>query len=240
MIESSVYQDEKIQKTFELLEEGKTKEEIANHFGNKNWSSVDMYLRRRGFRWNGKTFVPKEQMEISQGEQAKFSNTKSAQIVRQLEQNYADIRQIATRHGFSTVDELGEYMKTNGYVWNNDLNNYEYDASVTPAPKVVTKERSAPSMQGMESYAELLSFLEAKKDRLYELLDTEHTGTLPRYKFKGGKANKTLGLPTSVQALLADFSQEFNVTQRDIIEISLAEFFKKYGYEEQLNSVLQS
>jgi len=70
------------------------------------------------------------------------------------------------------------------------------------------------------------------------LLEAETEGTLPRYKFRGAKANKTLRLPTTLRTLLEDYSEDYNVTQRAIIEIALADFFKNYGYSDQLNSVL--
>lgn len=234
----AVYDDPKIKKTLEMLAEGKTKEDIFTHFGNKNWSSIDMYFRRRGFRWNGTTFEPVEEATLSATEEAKFIQTKAAQIVRQLTVKHADIRQVAIKNGFPNVDELGEYMKAQGYVWQHTLNNYEYDESIVPRKPTLPTATSVEGLDEFGSYQHLLDYLLVHKERLFALLESEQNGTLPRYKFKGAKANKTLGLPTSLQTLLNDFSKEFNVTQRDIIEISLAEFFKKYGYEEQLNQVL--
>lgn len=240
-INPDVYQDEKISQTLTMLKEGKSKAEIVAHFGNKNWSTIDMYFRRRGFRWNGQTFEEANDPITTAAEDATFIPTKAAQIVRQLGQKFADIRQIATKHGFSSVDDLGVYMKSQGYVWVSDANNYEYDERVIKKeipsdPLGSTNTENIP--KGLESYQSLLDYLLSKQERLHDILDTVNNGTLPRYTFKGAKANKTLGLPTSLQALLSDFSKEFNVTQRDIIEVALAEFFQAYGYEEQLNSVL--
>jgi hypothetical protein len=243
-IDPSVYDDPKIRQTLAMLAEGKTKEEIVKHFGNKSWATIDMYFRRRGFRWNGKTFEPRGEGGTDAVEEARFVQTKAAQIVRQLSQKYADIRQVAIKNGFSTIEEMGEYMKSQGYVWNSDINNYEYDENMAKKQRVQSKHTQGKASGKVEElpdeYRDLLAYLLDKKERLYELLEPQNSGTLPRYKFKGAKANKTLGLPTSLQTLLNDFSKEFNVTQRDIIEVALAEFFKKYGYEEQLNSVLQA
>ncbi|WJQ10364.1 hypothetical protein QT237_16960 [Geobacillus stearothermophilus] len=243
-IDPSVYDDPKISQTLAMLAEGKTKEEIARHFGNKSWATIDMYFRRKGFRWNGKTFEPRGEGGTDAVEEARFVQTKAAQIVRQLSQKYADIRQVAIKNGFSTIEEMGEYMKSQGYVWNSDINNYEYDENMAQKQRVQAKNTQGKASGKVEwlldEYRDLLAYLLDRKERLYELLEPQNSGTLPRYKFKGAKANKTLGLPTSLQTLLNDFSKEFNVTQRDIIEVALAEFFKKYGYEEQLNSVLQA
>lgn len=239
----SVYQDEKIKTTLAMLEQGKTREEIAEHFGHAV-AGLNMYFYRKGFHWNGKTYVPKENESISAADEAKFVTTKAGQIVRQLSQKHANIKQIATKNGFSSVEEMGEYMKGQGYVWNGETGNYEYDETIIQKQRAEVGGNKAASaafrVQGIEEYQSLLAYLFSKKDRLVALLESETDGTLPRYKFKGAKANKTLGLPTSLQTLLNDFSKEFNVTQRDIIEVALAEFFKKYGYEEQLNSVLQA
>ncbi|MGG3803704.1 hypothetical protein [Metabacillus fastidiosus] len=242
-----VYQDEKIKKTLEMLEEGKTKDEIAEHFGH-GWSGVNQYFLRRGFRWDreGHIFVPKEEeVKVNEiVEDARFLATKAGQIIRQLSQKHANIKQIAVKSGFKTVDDMGTYMKGQGFVWNNELGNYEYDETLVQKQAVTTAQLQPSSISfeanGSDEYQNLLKYLLSKKERLLALLETESDGILPRYKFTGAKANKTLGLPTTVMTLLNDFSKEFNVTQRAIIEIALAEFFKKYGYEEQLNSVLQA
>ena len=240
-IDSSVYDDPKISETLTLLSQGKSKEEIYTHFGNKNWSSVDMYFRRRGFRWNGETFAPQEEVTRTTAlEDATFLPTKAALIVRQMNQKSPDIRQIALKNGFANMDELGEYMKSQGYVWDSEINNYEYDETMKVEQQAASQKESSIDF-GEADYQQLLNHLMIHKERLFELLESDNTdGTLPRFKFKGSKANKTLGLPTSLQTLLHDYSQEYNVTQRAIIEIALAEFFKKYGYKEQLFGVLQA
>lgn len=235
----AVFDDPKISETLAMLEAGTSKEEIVQHFGNKNWAAIDMYFRRRGFRWNKNTFEPVPEATATAVDEARFIQTKAAQVVRQLSVKYADIRQIAIKNGFPNVEELGEHMKANGYVWDTTLNNYEYDESSKQIEEtVVSPSFFDPTAEGNEEIQQLLRFLVTKKHRLAELLETESSKTLPRYTFKGSKANKTLGLPSSLQSLLADFSKEFNVTQRDVIEVALADFFKSYGFEEQLNQVL--
>lgn len=228
--QSTNYDDPKIQKTLELLESGKTKQEIADHFGH-GWSGVDMYFRRKGFRWDGKTFVPQTEKKASAQEESKHLATKAGQVIRQLNQSEKNIRQIARRNGFETVDELGEYMRGQGYRWNNEIENYEYTEVVK-----VEKEKTNTTD---DHYIELLQFLASNREKLEALLGETQDGTLPRYRFRGAKANKTLAFPTSLVTLLSDFSNEFNVTQRDVVEVALAEFFMKYGYAEQLDGALR-
>jgi uncharacterized protein (DUF433 family) len=41
--------DQKGQDILTFLAEGKTREEIADHYRNFTWKSIDMYMRRRDF-----------------------------------------------------------------------------------------------------------------------------------------------------------------------------------------------
>lgn len=232
------YDNPKIQKTLELLASGKSKQEIADYFGH-GWSGVDMYFRRKGFRWDGKTFVPQAEKKVSAQEESKHLATKAGQVIRQLNQTEKNIRQIARRNGFDTVDELGEYMLGQGYRWNNEIENYEY-TEVAKVEKEKTSPRYEEKASTMDNhYVELLQFLASNREKLETLLGETQDGTLPRYRFRGAKANKTLAFPTSLMTLLSDFSNEFNVTQRDVVEVALAEFFMKYGYAEQLDGALR-
>ena len=236
-----VYEDDKIKTTLSMLDEGKSRETISTHFGHEV-AALNMYFYRKGFRWNGTTFVPKEAETMTAADEAKFVPTKAGQIVRQLSQKHVNIKQIATKSGFSSVDEMGDYMKAQGYVWNAEESNYTYDETIAQKQRA-EEGRTMPialaSAVGLpDEYEPLLAYLISKKEKLFALLEAEEEGTLPRYKFRGAKANKTLGLPTTLQTLLEDYSDDYNVTQRAIIEIALADFFKKYGYSEQLNSVL--
>ena len=214
---------------------------ISEHYGHKV-ASLNVYFYRKGFRWNGVTYIPKETETISAADEAKFVTTKAGQIVRQLSQKHGNIKQIATKSGFSTVEEMGDYMKVQGYVWNAEEGNYAYDETIAQKKRSAQGHQKSSSLEIGEDvpteYKSLLEYLFSKKEKLFALLEAETEGTLPRYKFRGAKANKTLGLPTTLQTLLEDYSEDYNVTQRAIIEIALADFFKNYGYSDQLNSVL--
>ena len=178
---------------------------------------------------------------MSAADEAKFVTTKAGQIVRQLSQKSANIKQIAIKHGFPSVDEMGDYMKAQGYVWDGKIGHYEYNETLKKEQRAAEGQLKASTFEITENVSneyEPCSPTCSAKEKLFEILEAETEGTLPRYKFRGAKANKTLTMPTTLQTLLEDYSDEYNVTQRAIIEIALAEFFKKYGYGSQLNSVL--
>lgn len=248
VFDESVLENPKIKAILAMLADGRTKDEIATHFGYADWKNVYVYFNRYGFRWDKQqlTFVPhvkEPEQTTSSLDDVHLIQTKAAKIVRQLSKKNTNIRQLAQQHRFEDVSAMGEYMKGHGYRWNHEENNYEYDATLQPTPTATSQPKanfSGDIPTSLMEYEELLQFLLARQDRLRDLLEPTSTGTLPRYTFRGAKVTKTLGLPSSVPVLLSDFSAEFNITQRDIMEIALAEFFQKYGYEDKLMRVLQN
>ncbi|QOV10430.1 hypothetical protein [Viridibacillus arvi] len=237
-------EDERVQDTIRMLDEGKSREEVAEHF-NIGWKSVDVYMRRKGFVWdaeNDNFILKSEKKEVDALSDAYTLNTKSAQIVRMLDVKDPDIRQVATKQGFDTVEAMGEYMLSQCYAWNDALDNYEYDERIRLTVANAEKDSIHIDLpKGSMDEKTLIQYLLINQKRLTELMNTnQDDGKLPHYKFKGTKANKTLGFPSSLITLLTDYSDEYNITQRMILEIALAEFFKKYGYDEQLNRILLS
>lgn len=246
VFDEAVLEKPKIKSILEMLSDGRTQDEITTHFGYADWKSVYLYFNRNGFRWDKqqKNFVPhviKPELTTSPLGDVHLIQTKAAKIVRQLSKKNTNIRQLAQQHRFEDVSAMGEYMKGHGYRWNHEENNYEVDASLqTPVTSQSKANSSGDIPTSLMEYEELLQFLLVRQEQLRDLLEPTSTGTLPRYTFRGAKVTKTLGLPSSVPILLKDFSDEFNITQRAIMEIALAEFFQKYGYEEQLIQVLQN
>ena len=126
--------------------------------------------------------------------------TKAAQIIRMLDVKHPNPRQVAIKHGFETVDALGEYMASQGYYWCNESQNYQYEAQPSPSLSVP---------------------------------DTPPMMTPPP-----APTPKTLTLARTMIALLKDFSTEYNLSQRMIVEGALIEYFQKYGYGERVQQAI--
>jgi hypothetical protein len=233
--------DDRMSGVLEMIAQGKKKNEIIKEHRFRSWQTLEKHFFDRGYIWDGVTFVPKQ--EDSAVEDAALLNTKAGLIIRSLNQKDVDARQVARKNGFQTTEQMGDYMRGQGFVWCADTSNYEYnkqktDTETTKAPVSdrIVQENIPSSLDG---YKEVLDYLVQNQSRLRDLLEITSDGTIPRYKFKGVKANKTINMTTSIQTLLTDFSKEFNVSQKDVVEVALAEFFKRYGYENQLNSAIQ-
>lgn len=230
------------EKTLEILaflEEGQSREEIADYYGNANWKSVDMYMRRKGFSWDSEnqTYVEKLKSDTpSATEESIQVHTKAAQIVRMLDVKHPDPRSVANKQGFETVDEMGIYMKSQGYKWCNDEMNYQYDEDVHEKNSAALT--STPSVDGLTvEHLALLDLLVKHQEHFFEWIAYQEGGQVPYYKFRGTPTQKTLTMTSSSVALLNDFSDEFSIPQKVIVEAALVEYFRKYGYGEQVKKV---
>ncbi|MDM5246437.1 hypothetical protein [Lysinibacillus sp. G4S2] len=229
-----VFQDEKVATVLELLKEGYSKDDLGDYY-EQNPKSVDIYMRRKGFRWcrEEQTYVIKEENNEPKLEIAiQEVNTKAAQIVRMLDVKNPNIRQTVSKQGFGSIEEMGQYMKGQGYIWDEEIGNYRYDES--SKTDVAESEQPITLPVGALDGEAIVQLLVRHQEKLLHLLQTEQTGSLQTYRFKGNKVNKTLTLASSAAALLEDYQKEYNITQRSIIETALAEFLERHGYEEQL------
>lgn len=245
----------KTQDILTRLQQGQTREDIAEAYGNDTWKSVDMYMRRRGYRWENDTYVLQSE-EFSQEEAlqaVRHTVTKAAQIIRLLDVEYPDPRGVAQKQGFDTIEAMGEYMKAQGYVWDNALMNYREETSPATCAKMDTDGSTIEGKKGQENSSSLstisnetalqqdhlmlLNRLVAHQEELFQWLEAHEAGRVPLYKFRGKPETKTLTMASSAKALLDDFSQEFNISQRSIVEAALAEYFQKYGYHYQVRQV---
>lgn len=235
--DKKVLEDEKIQTVMAMLKEGYSKEEIYNHYGVANWKSIDMYFRRKGFRWKNNNFIPineaEEQERKERLETVTIELTKPAKIIRLLEKESANIYDIATKNGFETIEELGIYMNNKGYKWDSESENYKEYYEEKKIESVDQKQENDFIKRG---YDKLLQYLLENEDRLKEVIETDNKA-LPNYSMRGCNANKTLTMNQRIIALLVDYSGEHNLTQKTIVETALIEFFEKYGYRDEVKRV---
>lgn len=246
--------DEKINAYLRSLAEGKTREEIAEIEGNKNWKSVDMYFRRRNFQWDGhkQTYVPKIPKST---EWLKTDTSKAGQVTALLAKPNTTPKSAANRLGFKDYREMAQYMQTKGYAWNAETNNYikqiglveedspsEDGATVSSTQLEKQEVRAALShiaTDDLARYLPLLELLSKNKDRLLDLILPESkVGVIPRYVVPGIGTTKTIHMMNTIIQLVSDFSREKNITQREIFEVALIEFFKKYSYEHEMERLL--
>lgn len=258
--------DERVKEILQGFAEGKSREELAKEFGHKTYKSLDMYMRRRNFTWDGRkgTYVPlysrvdREQVELSL-----VPSTKVARVLALFEKEGADARTVAKQLGFQDHRELATYMKARGYEWSSEKGTYvkmlgevvqeeelevealesTFDGGQLEAEQEQGSQTKAARRGGiggqLERFLPLLELLERNKDKLIDaFLPGAGVAKVPRYIVPGIATVKSVHMMNTLRDLVVEYSLEKNISQREIFEVALIEFFRKYGYEREVETLL--
>lgn len=247
--------DERVKEILQGLTEGKTREQLAEQYEYSDYRSLDMYMRRRNFTWDRQrqTYVPSHSRLDGQDLDSLVStSSKAAQVISLFKKEGADAKTIAKRMGFGDHRELAGYMKGKGYVWSAEKSNYvkqmgiQHDSEASSEGNDEAHENPFPSpnvpmidLPGMTRFLPILEILERNRDRLIDILTPASvTGNIPRYVIPGVFVTKSVHMTNTLDQLVRDFSRERNMSQRDIFVVALVEFFRRYGYEREVETLL--
>lgn len=221
------------------LGNGRSREDVAQDFNYSNYKSLDIFMRRKNYRYdkNLSNYVPEVE-----GESLISDGTKASRIVELIAACEGDYTNVLYKVGFSSMEKLGQYMASKNYHWNSELQNYELEERDLPEIKQTETNQGIdqkPILQDLSRYAPLLEQLMMQEDRLIELLtqNSNHTN-IPRYKIRGIAKTKTVQMIHTLGDLVTEYAEEHNMAQRDIFEVALVDFFRKYGYSKEVDRVL--
>ena len=230
--------DRQVDEILGLLEEGMDREEIAEKLGYKNPMSLDNYMRRRNFSWDSrqKMFVPAAERYMAKGRDnilPLHGTSKATLIISHFAQDGADAKEIAKQVGFQTHTELAAYMKAKGYEWDSAERNYVK----TDKPEVVqqTSNIAEPGMD--EMLKNIMPLLKRLQSAECQPAASESKG-IPRYQVKGMYGTKAMRMANVLDELSRRYSTERNISQREMFEVALIEFFMKYGYKDEVDEFL--
>lgn len=247
--------DERIHSILTGLTAGKTRDELAKEYDHSTYKTLDIYMRRKGYRFDAhlQNYVP--QLEVVP---VQPDGSKTSRIIQWLATNPEQLALSCQKFNFKDMGELAKYMGSKGYKWNSEINNYELEPQIVASSEDVRNESSNDdNLQSIETsspqplhhtgiadaelaiYLPLLKMLSYNQDKLTELLQPYGNGSkIPRYTIEGMRAPKTMQIAHSLATMAKDFSEEKNVIQRDIFEVALIDFFRKYGYEKEIAQML--
>jgi hypothetical protein len=256
--------DERANAILRGLVEGKTRDELAKELGYKNYKTLDIYMRRKNFKWDRdkQNYVPaysrvdKQDMDL-----ALLRSSKVATVISLFQKEGADAKTIAKRLGFADHRELANYMRAKGYRWSSEQGNYtrvygQLQEEAEGRPEAVEELQdshggdeavntsTAPRLSRadtvqLERYLPLLEMLERNKDRLIDLIvPGAESGKVPRYAVPGIFVTKSVHMTNTLDSLVREYSKEKNISQRDIFAVALIEFFRRYGYEREIETLL--
>lgn len=245
---------------------GKTRDELAEEFNHKSYRTLDMYMRRRGYAWDNlkQNYVLKPS-ETPRFEMP--STTSKVDKIISLFESGLDPREIAKKVGMKDHRTMAMYMKDKGYIWSTEVQNYvllkgeqkpyvmdsensqenRYGCDIEDVLSVnmtsLAEDISPSHFEGLskneriEKLLPMLEMLERNKEKLAEILSINDGSTIPRYVVGGITITKSLCMSHNLAELVKEFSKEKNISQREIFEVSIIEFLRKYGYENEVKTL---
>lgn len=234
--QNNIY-DEKMYLAQKLLNEGKTRFEVARAVGYKGVDGLDRYAKGLGYTWN----VAIKNYELKEG--GKISNSqvnpqRIRKILAMIEKGI-ELNKVAKFFRMKNAEELAEYMKNKGYVWQVEKGNYVRKNSIfNDTNENYLDYKSNDDKR--EKQEDIISYLQANRGKLIELLSYKSNKAVPRYLLKGMPVTKGFFISVDMDRLVKEFSREKNILQKDIIQTALIEFFQKYGFENEVNAILKN
>lgn len=246
-----VLDDDRVREILQGLAKGKTRDELAEQFGHKNYRTLDIYMRRRNFIWDSQQQMYK--LESDEPQVATVDTSKAYRITQLIaQQEELDLQRIAQLMNFEGYKALAAYMAANDYSWSAEQNNYvkvkKPSTKLIADESKISKESTEPTLPQLSifldenggEYLDLLKMLKANELRLLQILQPYGAGgQIPRYTIPGVAKTKTVQMIHSLDQMVTDFAKEKNMTQRDVFEVALIDFFKRYGYERQVELLLK-
>jgi hypothetical protein len=243
--------DKKVDEILTGLAAGQTREQIALELGYKNYKSLDIYMKRKNFDWDNKKnyyFPKKDRTPID--EELKLMNRPEGRVaaVLSLLKSGLDIKEISVQLKFHDHRELALFMKGKGYTWGEKDQTFTFsgkniiseDTSVTDNSLNESGiKKGAKTMLMNESDTEVMTFLENNKEALFELISTHASAArIPRYTIRGLYTTKSVSMNYRMDQLIREYSKMKNVSQKDVVEVALIEFFKKYGFRNEVSTLI--
>lgn len=244
--------DEKVIRILDLIGQGLSREEVAKQFQYASYRSMDEYMRRKNFRWDRREKNYVEENAVKKRYKPKpmlFPSEKARRIVNEFDKEAANPREIAKKLGFENHFEMANYMTSKGFEWSNEANNYvsistDKNDNDSTDNTDATSEDSNHDLEGNQNqYLHLLKWLSENKNAIESMIEasvaTEETAQIPRFTLQGILVTKSVHMTNTLDQMVRDFSKEKNILQREIFEVALIDFFKKYGYKREVDTFLE-
>lgn len=251
-------QTARVEQILGAIDAGLSRDEVAQTLLLQDHKSVDQYMRRHGYGWDPvskryRTKPPPIPFRTDP-ERYRKPDLRVRAVIDAFTSNPNEApKEIAKRLGFDSAVQMAKYMQARGYVWSSEAGNYlksntssiddEPPANVVAEFTEDSAEMAAANLMPgvvLQRYLPILVWLDKHRDQIETLVQTEPGGRtqLPRYAVPGRLETKSVYMASSVAQLVQDFSREKNIRQRDVFEVALIEFFRKYGYAREVEAAL--
>lgn len=234
---------------------GKSRDEIATELNHKNYRTIDMYMRRHGYTWNAQRQLYVKRDDTSINNYESITPTSRVHKIIDLFNKGIDPNQIAKLVSMKDHRAVASYMQAKGYLWSTELQNYilkkgevslednreeNLDDKLNVDDAAFNHNLNDDNIPNkLKALLPMLEMIERNKDKLFELLGSGQNDTIPRYVVGGVTITKSLCMSYPLAELVKEFSKEKNLSQKEIFEVALIEFLKKYGYEQEINALFK-
>ncbi len=140
--------------------------------------------------------------------------------------------------GFASHTELAGYMKSKGYEWDSTERNYVKGSSVQQKAMQQSNESSEQAEPGVDDALKNILPLLKRLQSAECQPATSEPKSIPRYQVQGMYGTKAMRMANVLDELARRFSQERNISQREMFEVALIEFFQRYGYRDEVEKYL--
>lgn len=205
----------------------------------------------------------KADIEVETNPPMTKENVSKAESIASLISRGMDIREVSKKKHFNDIQDMADYMKSKGYSWSSSEKNYilvpqekqvpisikeshkksileEGQETMVADIKEIMNRNDNTSCDCLERYGNLLGLLDSNKEKLIELLTAQaNLGEIPRFIIPGSVKTKSIKIISTLEHLMNDFCEVANITQKDMLEVAIIEFLKKYGYSDEVKSTLK-
>lgn len=222
--------EEKLKYIFELVKQGKKPEEISGIMGYKNHGSMKNFMCSRGYIWNKEKSRYDKYEKKTNGKITADNDFKAKRIIILFE-NKEEPKEIAKKLGFTSHNEMSDFMKKNGYDWSSRDGNYTKTGNGI--------SRNIAELKELDKYVEILEILSKNYKELEETLSLNPDKCIKKYRIPGINTIKSIQMINTLNDMTKEYSRAYNISQKHIFEIALIEFFKKYGFKKEVEYVLR-
>ena len=252
---------QKVAYAIDGLTKGISRDILADDLGYRNYKCMDIFLNRNGYKWNKQKQNYESQEPVKNSKIALVPHGKTDQVVRFIAAG-KDIKETAVLTGFGEVQSLATFMLAKGHAWDDETGNYvkrtdveddsaidveafsEDDEGTSPIESNTTGTGLVLSLEEqflLKQALPLLKQLLQNKDTLEKLMNSseaDEEAMLPRFNIPGRYMTKCVHMTDLMDQMVKDYSVQNNVSQKGVFEVALVEFFRKHGYEREINTLL--
>ncbi|MGJ9385243.1 hypothetical protein [Salipaludibacillus sp. CF4.18] len=243
--DTSMSKLEKLQYAKTEIEKGRPREEVAKELGYATYRSLDNAFRLEGYHFDRKRGIYISQDNTKKpGVGDEVRTTQGDEVISLFTTGKFNAKQIAEKVGFESARSLALYMTSKGYQWDAERNNYVFDNALEKEgmeeeqTRVITPPIASSTLGGS-----ILTYLEQNEHVLKRLIEKakgdDKPQGIPRYGIPGIFVTKSVHMSNQLDQMVRDFSSEKNIAQKDIFEVALLHFFQDYGYEREVQSLLE-